>query len=364
MIFTDDILKDMNDSLKYNEKYMHWYYGLSQEFQYTKCYSDRINRRGDKIGSCLDLWLWDKYEKNKLLDLQKVNRCMNNRFCPNCKKFDLASTIHNFKGSFNKLLADGYYPYLLTLTVPNCTGVNLRNTIDYMNKSFKKLFNAFSYPLVGATNKGFSERLIQFDAALKVLEITFNSETKLFHPHFHVMMFSKEYDESIFRKDIPGAWSNKKDCQLYNSVMDIHMMKVWTMCCDKVRMSEKNYSLMSDNWYDLYMCDIKEMDDKGIYEVLKYTFKDSDIRNYYVFKNLVIALENKRIRQGYGLLYGLKCENENEGELQSLEEYLDIDEKETPQQLLTRELNSLIKEYHAYRKISRFKAYNELENIE
>lgn len=364
MDFTNEVLTEMKDKLKYNRGYMNWYYGLSKEFVHAKVYSDRIKKRGDKIGSCLDLWLWDKYEVNKLLDLQKVNRCMNNRFCPNCKKFDLASTIHNFKLPFSQLLADGYYPYLLTLTVPNCRGEDLRDTIDCMNKSFKKFFNALNYPLVGATNKGFSERFIQFDAALKVLEITFNKNTKEFHPHFHVMIFSKEYDEILFKKTIPGAWSNKKNCQLYNSHMDIHIQKIWKMCYDKIRMSVKNYSLMSNNWYDNYMCDIKEMDYKGIYEVLKYTFKDSDIKNYYVFKNLVIALENKRIRQGYGLLYGLKCENENEGDLQDLEEYLEVDKKETPQQLLTKELNSLIKDYHDYRKISRFKAYNELENIE
>lgn len=363
MIFTNEVLINMNDKLKYNEQYMKWYYGLSQEFLHAKVYSDRIKKRGDKIGSCLDLWLWDKYEKNKLLDLQKVNRCMNNRFCPNCKKFDLASTIHNFKGPFNQLLLDGYYPYLLTLTVPNCSGEDLRDTIDKMNNSFRKFFNSLSYELTGVTTKGFSERLIKFDAALKVLEITFNEETNMFHPHFHIMVFSKDYDESLFKKTIPGAWSNKKNCQMYNSIMDIHIQKIWKMCFDKIRMSEKNFSLMSDNWYDLYMCDIKEMDDKGIYEVLKYTFKDSDIKSYYVFKNLVLALENKRIRQGYGLLYGLKCENENEGDLQSLEDFLEIDKKETPQQLLTKELQTLIKDYHEYKKISRFKAYNEIENL-
>lgn len=359
MEFTDDVLKDMRDKQKYNSLYGKWYYGLSQEYIDTSIYSERIKKRGDKIGSCLDLWVWDKYELNKILDLKKVNRCMNNRFCPNCKKLDLAGTIHNFKNPFSQLLCDGYNPYLLTLTVPNCTGGELRDTIDNMNKAFRKFFNSFNYPLTGVTTKGFSERLISFDAALKVLEITYNEKTNLFHPHFHIMIFSKDYPEELFKKCIPGAWSNKKNCQLYNSHMDMHIMKVWKMCYDKIRMSAKNYSLMSDNWFDNYMCDIKEMDQKGIYEVLKYTFKDSDIKNYYVFKTLVSALENKRIRQGYGLLYGLKCENETDGEIQSLEEYLELDKKETPQQLLTKELNVLIKEYHEYKKISRFKAYEE-----
>lgn len=363
MDFTNEVLEEMYSKLEHNKKYMNWYYGLSKEFGHAHAYSERIVKRGNKIGSCLDLWLWDKYEKNKLLDLQKVNRCMNNRFCPNCRKLDLAISIHNFRMPFNELLAQGYYPYLLTLTVPNCTGKQLRQMIDFMNKSFRKFFNAFNYPLDGVTTRGFSERLIQFDAALKVLEITHNKDTNLFHPHFHIMLFSKDYDESLFNKNIPGAWSNKKNCLLYNSLMDLHIMKIWTMCLDNVRMTSKNYDLMSNEWHDLYMCDIKEMDDKGIYEVLKYTFKDSDIGNYYVFKNLVMALENKRIRQGYGLLYGLKCENESEGERQNLEDYLEVDKKETPQQLLTKELQTLIKDYHVYRKISRFKAYNELNNL-
>lgn len=364
MDFTNEVLKDMYSKLEYNKKYMKWYYGLSKEFGHAKAYSERIKRRADSVGSCLDYWLWDKYESNKLLDLQKVNRCKNNRFCPNCRKLDLAATIHNFRMPFSELLAHGYYPYLVTLTVPNCTGEQLKLMIEFMNKSFRKLFGAFNYPLdIGSSTRGFKERLIQFDGALKVLEITHNKVTNLFHPHFHIMMFSKDYDKSLFVKNIPGAWSNKKNCLLYNSLMDLHIMKIWTMCVDNVRLTSKNYNLMSNEWHDLYMADIKEMNEKGIYEVLKYTFKDSDISNYYVFKNLVLALENKRIRQGYGLLYGLKCECESDGELQQLEDYLEIDKKETPQQLLTKELNTLIKDYHEYRKISRFKAYKELENI-
>lgn len=364
MIFTDDILADMNTRLKYNKKYSKWYYGLSLEFNDSeKNYSERIRKRGDKIGSCLDLWLWDKYEINKLLDLKKVNRCMNNRFCPNCKKLDLASTIHNFRIPFNQLLIDGYNPYLLTLTLPNCSGEELRTIIDHLNSSFRKFFNAFSYDLDGVTTKGFSERLMKFDAALKVLEITFNSETKLFHPHFHIIIFSKEYNPSLFVKNIEGAWSNKKNCRLYNSIMDLHISKVWTMCCNKIRLSKKKYLDMPDNWFDLYVCDIKEMNEKGIYEVLKYTFKDTDVKNYYVFKTLVRALENKRIRQGYGLLYGLKCEGDSDGIVQDLDQFLELDKKETPQQLLTKELNDLIKDYHSYKKISRFKSYEDFNNI-
>jgi len=47
----------------------------------------------------------------------------------------------------------------------------------------------------------------------------------------------------------------------------------------------------------------------GFYEVFKYCFKDIDIKNYDIFKCLVLGLRNKRIRQGYGFLQGLKIDD-------------------------------------------------------
>lgn len=109
------------------------------------------------------------------------------------------------------------------------------------------------------------------------------------------------------------------------------------------------------------MCDIREMDSSGIVEVLKYTFKDTDIVSYSVFKNLVMALDKKRIRQGYGILYNVKLENETEGEVLSLEDYLT--EEEEAENLLTYEIRELITVYKEYRKISRRKADSELDLI-
>ena len=68
----------------------------------------------------------------------------------------------------------------------------------------------------------------------------------------------------------------------------------------------------SDNWQDNYICDIRPMaSKKGIYEVFKYCFKDIDIKNIEVFKNLCFGLKGKRIRQGYGSLYKLKIDDKD-----------------------------------------------------
>lgn len=364
MEFTDEVLAKMEDKFKYNKVFGSWYYGLSEEIKSIElARSERIYKRGERIQSCLDYWEWDLYENNKLMDLQKVNRCMNNRFCPNCKKFELAKFIHSYSKEFRGLLIKNYNPYLLTLTVPNVKGEDLKETIEKINQTFNRFFKALSQP-VGQGKHGFGERIMEFQGALKVLEITYNKIENTFHPHLHCMMFGIDYPELEFQKNIPGAWSNKRQSYNMNSNMDIHMMKLWYMCYNKIRLTKKNYDNLSDNWYDLYMCDIREMDEQGVYEVLKYTFKDTDVSSYYVFKTLVNSLEKKRIRQGYGILRGLKCEDIEDGEMQGIEEYLNEDKKETPDKLLTKGLRTLIKEYNNYRKISRFKAYKELENLD
>lgn len=344
----------MNEKHKYNKKYSKWFFALSEEYKKISLpvRSKTIFNKSNRINNCMNFWQWDLYEKNKLMDLQKVSRCMDNRFCPNCRRFNLASAIHNLSPFFKDLLSQGYYPYLLTLTIPNVEGLTLRDTIDKLYKAFRKFYYLFSR----TDKKGCSFRLIDFEAALRVLEVTCNDIDGTYHPHLHIMVFSKNYDESLFHKYIKGEYSNKRHSYNYYSDLDMHIRTLWTMCFNDVTCTFKHYKEQQE----LYLADIKEMDEKGIYEVLKYTFKDTDIKTYRNFKDIFLALEGKRIRQGYGLLYNLKCEDEAEGEKLELE----LIQKEEPQQLLTREINKLITVYKDYRKVSRFKNYQELEKLD
>lgn len=361
MDFSNETLIEMQSKkYKYNKRYCEWYTEMSKDCysQNLWAYSETLLRKAERISNCLNIWQWDVYHKNKLMDLQKVNRCMNNRFCPNCRKWDLAGAIHNLRGPLNKLLLDGYYPYMVTLTIPNVEGSDLRRTIEKMNKAFKKLFGAFNYSLDGTT-KGFNQRYFRVSGALKVLEITYNLTNDTYHPHFHCIFFSEEYDESIFKKNTIGEWSNNRQSYNFYSDIDIQIMKLWTMCYNGQRLTGNNYDKL--NLEELFICDIREMDSSGIVEVLKYTFKDSDVANYNVFKTIEMAIERKRIRQGYGVLYGLKLEGDTDGENLSLDEFLI--EAESPEELFTFEINQLIKDYGEYRKISRAKSTEEIENI-
>lgn len=352
MEFTNEILHDMNmKKRKYNIQYAQWYYGLGQEDPSRQEY---FENKSERISNCMDLWQWDHYEKNKLLDLQRVNRCSNNRFCPNCKLLDISKFIHKFKDVYSELLTKGYKAYMLTLTIPSVPGTKLSDTIDKLNKDFRKLIEKFSYD----DRKSYKDRYFQVYGGIRVLEITYNVKHG-FHPHFHCVVFTKdEIDPVLLEKKIQGKYSRKRKEYNYKSLVDIQFGKLWSMIYYNLRLNKKNINSISYDPSEEFMfsdkknleVDFRELDEKGIYEVFKYTFKDSDIENFYVFKTLVNCLANKRIRQGFGILYNMQCEDIEEGEVQEL----DLEIKEDPTGLLTHQIAELITVYRNYKKISRF----------
>lgn len=352
MEFKNEHLVKMRDKKnKYNSLYSKWYFGMSEEHK-SKIYFNR----SENIKDCLNIWQWNKYEKNKILDLQKVNRCKNNRFCPNCKLLDISKFIHEFRQAYKNYSELGYKAYMLTVTVPSVPSEALRDTIDLLNKKFRKLIEKFCYDI--SNKKAYKDRLLKIDGGIKVLEITYN-ENNGFHPHFHCVVFCKnEISAENLEKNIKGKWSRKINSYTFKSAIDIHIGKLWSMIWYDERINSKNVNSIVYDPKEIYFkdnkkcleVDFRELDEKGIYEVFKYTFKDTDIKNYYVFKTLVHSLENKRIRQGFGILYNLKCEDVDFGEVQELELVV----KENPSSLLTREINELVTTYRDYKKISRF----------
>lgn len=355
-ITRQNAIRYKNMAYKYREKVK------NKDGSYRYKLNTKFNNKYEALNECLNLWFWDKYEKNKVLDLQTVNRCKD-RFCPNCRSVSISQALVNFSPKFKHMLDEGYYPYMITLTVPNVTGEDLEGTINKMNKAFQK-FNRWFYKDTDRAG-GYKDRFFKIGGMVKALEVTVQKTNwNKYHPHFHCIAFLDTNNMNLFNKYLPGPYSNKNKSYIKYSDSDIHIQKLWKFAYDDIRITKYNdypdifeYDEFKEE-YVYYQCDIRPLDmPGGIYEVFKYTFKDSDIHTQDNFETLYNALYRKRLRQGHGELYNLEldCEGEIDKEKESLEEYLLIDKKETPEQIITREIQNLKTDYHEYKKISRFK---------
>ena len=89
---------------------------------------------------------------------------------------------------------------------------------------------------------------------------------------------------------------------------------------------------------------------KGIYEVFKYCFKDLDIRNQEIFKDLYFGLKRKRLRQGYGELYNVKVDDRDISS-DDIKNYLEFKDEE-PEVVANRYIEDMTEKYGGYKKIS------------
>jgi len=394
--FTFENIQDMKEKMSITKRNAGFFLALSQKYENNRFFinehhffideekiklnildvehdprDEKFFRRSDRMVSCMNVFGWDMYQKNKLLDLQKVNRCKD-RFCPNCRSIAISQSIVHFEKPFRTMLDMGYQPYLLTLTVKNVHGDFLVDTIKKMQKSFRKFFQ-----LLHVDDKNsFKKRLFDVKAGVKALELTVqNSDNNFYHPHYHVLVFLDNDNPLDFKKYKNDGYQRKTQKYSMLSDADIFISKLWTFIYKDIRLNNwDKYSddiIYTDNFdgtidRNYFLCDIRELEmPNGIFEVFKYCFKDSDINNFEQFQYIFNAINKKRLRQGHGLLYNIKVEfdedEQNIDESDNIESYLL--EKETPQQLITRKLEELTTTYQSFKKISRFKGSKYINNI-
>ncbi|NQT67454.1 MAG: protein rep [Actinobacteria bacterium] len=288
MEFSNEHFLKLKEKKKIAMRNAQYLYALSSEYMnIKKQYTDSFYRRAERILNCLSYWEWDRYKINKVLNLRKVSRCKD-VFCPNCRSVNVYKAIINFTPAFNEMMAYRYNPYLMTLTVPNIKREDLSSEIDKMNKAFIKFWRWLYKPFSknGSYYGGYKERLFDSKGAIKVLEVTLQrSDWNYFNIHFHVIVFLENEFPGDFFKKIDGGYQYRTKSFIYYSDADIFIQKLWKMAYDKKDISF--FSEASDDWQDNYVCDIRELSmPKGIYEVFKYCFKDLDIRNQEIFRDL------------------------------------------------------------------------------
>ncbi|MCE5443365.1 protein rep [Staphylococcus pseudintermedius] len=197
-------------------------------------------------------------EKQKLY---KANSCKN-RFCPVCAwrkarkdALGLSLMMQYIKQQEKKEFI------FLTLTTPNVMSDELENEIKRYNNSFRKLIKRKK---VGSVIKGY----------VRKLEITYNKKRDDYNPHFHVLI---AVNKSYF-KDTKSYISQKEWLNLWRDVTG--MPEITQVHVEKVKVNN----------------------DKELYEMAKYSGKDSDyLINQKVFDAYYRSLKGKQVLVYSGL---------------------------------------------------------------
>jgi plasmid rolling circle replication initiator protein Rep len=302
-----------------------------KENYFGKAKSDKY-LENEYMRDCMKHWTMEIYQKNKVADVKKIWRCKN-KFCFNCRVVDVAKKIENFLPKHQQLIDNGYVPLLLTVTIPNCKDEDLKSTIEQLFKNYSKMIELMSRKI---EKGGYKDRPYRIEAALAVLEINRNSDRNDWQPHIHSLIYiDKEmYCKLEYEKYIKAEFKKKTQKYNYISDMDLFYRCLWTslwkktetnLIYDKYLETGSNNEVKLKEKNSLYKCDIREVSDGYILEVIKYTYKLHDISNYDEFCTLKYSLNNFKKYRMYGKLANMKSEKIKK-EKEDIREYLQFDE--------------------------------------
>ncbi len=206
-------------------------------------------------------------EADGQLHLRSANFCRK-RYCPMCQWRKSEKQFAQCLSIAESLQAQGYCFLHMVLTVPNCNGgQELIATIKQLFAAFGKL-------------KSYKKVKNAFKGVLRCLEISYNYETHLFHPHLHCLVAVKK---SYFN-----------DSRVYISYDELRQL--WS----KANKSEQ-----------LLQCSIRKIkgtDKLGFAEVSKYCLKPLELEegkeadNAYIIYSLAYTLKGQRFTQAYGVI--------------------------------------------------------------
>lgn len=257
------------------------------------------------IFNCCKYLDLDCYLKLKIKDVKRINLCRD-KFCLNCQKKMANERQFRFAPELDRLRNE-YEVFHLVLTVPNCEGSDLVVVVDKMYKKFPYLLRYFK----GLKKvKGVDFLEYGYAGAVRSLEVT-QDELKGFHPHFHCMILLKKGLE--LEKTFINPYSFDRGV-LKNkfSSLEILLQKVWYLLLNGEKVTAKSIDELKLGY------DVQMNDSAGHYhEVFKYAFKgafDEEkgvfLYNEQTFWILYEAFNNRRMIQGYGLLYNFdECED-------------------------------------------------------
>mgnify|MGYP003289601172 CR=1 FL=1 len=160
-----------------------------------KMYAAGFKRRAFLMEHCGDYIMFGKCEDCGNIEVQHANLCRD-RLCPICswrlsrKLFaEMCQTLCYIRD------LEFYSAGFLTLTVKNCRVDDLGQTLKEMSEAWHRMW---------ASNRQLKKMVA---GTARSVEITYNSTTKTFHPHYHVIvLFNDSVRVPVMQKSFNRAW--------------------------------------------------------------------------------------------------------------------------------------------------------------
>ena len=234
-------------------------------------------------------------------NIASANFCRE-RLCPMCQRRKSLRTYSDFCKVLEKL--SDYSFIHLVLTVPNVKGDELAQTLKAMQDSSTRLFKHH------ALKKAFK-------GIARCTEVTYNSKTITFHPHFHCLVaVNKSYFKSrdyVTHKTLVHLWSTIWRLASEFEPAEIKTSKELVSKPQKSLSSLlrsykddyiENFPLRNEDFLQLF---VTKADKGALPEIAKYAVKPleldlSSMERAEVLQTLYGALKGKRLIQTYGII--------------------------------------------------------------
>ncbi len=291
---------------------------VTRNYQIADFYRDRYEATCEElydnkcraVDNCAKWWDIEHYTALNVKDIKRVNLCRD-KFCFNCQSMLAAKRFSKFVPVLEEN-ARKYKILHVVFTVPNCEPDELKPLLDRMYRKFPFVLRYFKGQ---AKVRGVDFVKYGYAGAVRGLEVSYNSEEKTYHPHFHCMLLLRR------GVDLRGKHTNAYSFDHFDptqkhkfSDFEILLQKIWYLLLNDCKVTADNLERLKIGY------DVQASDPQGNYhEVFKYAckgaFKGGEGAAIYqaqIFWTLYEALHSRRMIQGYGALHNF---NDLDGEI-------------------------------------------------
>lgn len=245
-----------------------------------------FEKRAKRVRECATMIKGAKCPQCGRTEITSANFCRD-KLCPTCAWRLSLKRYAEFMGMVGYLNdLEDYHVGFLTLTVRNCKPSALRFVLKQMSEDWNRL----------NSRRHFSRMC---DGWARSVEVTYNAETRTFHPHYHIIMIIKgEYDFADYQITLRDEWQAAARLS-YVPITDFREVDTQKAAAE--------ISTDSETAGFLDMAHFRP--DSGalsgaLLEITKYCFKPKDFDTIPVqdFRELAVALKGLRMCAFGGVL--------------------------------------------------------------